>query len=75
MFLVNNVSIIYREESIVSISNGGVKSLNNYNLIEVLNSTSSLLKNPLDLLSYKYILDLKDTKLYIGGSICYPRFL
>ena len=44
-------------------------SLNNYDLIEVLDSTSSSSKDPLDLLSCKHTLDLKGTELYAGGNI------
>lgn len=78
MASVGDVPVIYREgyTSIVPRSNGGWGgSLNDYNLIEVLNSTSSSSKDPLDILSCKYILDLKGTKLYVEGNIRRLYFL
>ena len=75
MSLVDDVPVICEEGPTVPISNGGVGSLNDYDLIEVLDSTGSSSKDPLDLLSYKHALDLKDTELYTGGSICCLRFL
>ncbi|KAF6238790.1 hypothetical protein HO173_003297 [Letharia columbiana] len=49
-------------------SNGGWGGpLNDYDLIEVLDSTGSSSKDPLDLLSYKHTLDLKGTELYAGA--------
>ena len=57
-------------------SNGGWGgSLNNYDLIEVLDSTGSSSKDPLDLLSCKHTLDLKGTELHAGGNICRLCFL
>ena len=44
-------------------------SLNDYDLIEVLDSTGSSSKDPLGLFSYKHTLDLKGTELYAGGNI------
>ncbi len=51
-------------------SNGGWGgSLNDYDLIKVLDSTGSSSKDPLNLFSYKHTLDLKGTELYAGGNI------
>ena len=78
MVLVSNIPIICEERytSRVSRSSGGWgKLLNNYDLSEILNLISLFSINPLDLLSYKYILDLKDTGLYIESNIRYLYFL
>ena len=56
-------------------SSGWGRSLNDYDLSEVLNPTSSSSIDSLDLLSRKYILDLKGTKLYAEDSIRRLRFL
>ena len=57
-------------------SNGGWDGpLYDYDSIEVLDSTGSSSKDPLDLLSYKHALDLKGTELYAGGNIRRLRFL
>ena len=57
-------------------SNGGWGGpLNDYDLIEVLNSTTSSSKDPLNLLSHKHALDLKGTELYAGGNVRILRFL
>ena len=62
MALVDNAPVIYGDGHISRVprSNGGCGgALNNYDLIEVLDSTGSSSKDPLDLLSYKHALDLK----------------
>ena len=57
-------------------SNGGWGGpLNNYDLIEVIDSTGSSSKDPLNMLSYKHALDLKGTELYAGGNIRRLRIL
>ena len=54
----------------VARSNGGWGgSLNNYDLIEILDSIGSSSKGPLDLLSCKHTLNLKSTELYAGGNL------
>ena len=57
-------------------SNGGWGGpLNDYDPIEVLDSTGSSSKDPLNLLSYKHAMDLKGTELYAGGNNRRLRFL
>ena len=72
MASVGDVPVIYGEGYIPTVprSNGGWgRSLNDYDLIEVLDSTGSSSKDPLDLLSFKHTLDLKGTESYAEGSI------
>ena len=72
MASVGDIPVIYVEGYTPTVprSNGGWgRSLNDYDLIEVLDLTGSSSIDPLDLLSYKHILDLKGTKLYAGGNI------
>ncbi len=76
---VGDVPVICGEGYVPTVprSNGGWGGpLNDYDLIEVLESTGSSTKDPLDLLSYKHALDLKGTELYAGGNIrCLCFFL
>ncbi len=69
---VGDVPVIYGEGYTPTVPrpNGGWGGpLDDYDLIEVLESTGSSSKDPLDLLSYKRALDLKSTELYAGGNI------
>ena len=75
MSSVGDIPVICGEGPTVPIPNGGVGSFNDYDLIEVVDSTGSSSKDPLNLLLYKHVLNLKDTELYTGGSICCLRFL
>ena len=78
MASVGDVPVICGEEytPMFPRSNGGWGGpLNDYDLIEVLDSTGSSSKDPLDLVSYKHALDLKGIELYTGCNIRRPRFL
>ncbi len=78
MALVDNAPVICGQghPPRVPRSNGGWGGpLNDYDPIEVLDSTGSSSKDPLDLLSYKHTLDLKGTELYAGGNNRRLRFL
>ncbi len=69
MALVSDVPVIYEEgyTPTVSRSNGGWGGpLNDYDLIEVLESTGSSSKDPHDLLSYKRAQELQQSGLRLG---------
>ncbi len=69
---VGDVPVICEEGYVPTVprSNGGWgESLNDYNLIAVLDSTGSSSKDRLDLLSSKHTLDLKGSELYAEGNI------
>ncbi len=66
---ISNIPVIYKEgyTPTVSRSNGGWGGLlNDYDLIEVLESTGSSSKDPLDLLSYKRAQELQQSGLRLG---------
>ena len=78
MASVGDASVICGEGHTPTVhrSNGGWGGpLNDYDLIEVLNSTSSSSKDPLNLLSHKHTLNLKSTEISAGGKIRSLRFL
>ena len=78
MASVDNAPVIYGQGHIPRVprSNGGWGGpLNDYDPIEVLDSTGSSSKHPLNLLSYKQAMDLKGTELYVGRNNRRLRFL
>ena len=75
---INNTFVIYGQKYISRVSrfNGGWnRLLSDYNLIEIFNLIGSSSTDSLDLLFYKYTLDLKDIELYVGDNIRRLYFL
>lgn len=73
MALPDDIPVIRREgytSTAPRSSSGWGGQLGNYDLIEVLECTGSLSKDPLDLLSCKQAPDLKGTELYSEGNVC-----
>lgn len=71
MTSVDDVAVIYGEKNAPKVprsSGGWGRRLNDYDLIEVPDSTGPSLKDPPDL-SYKQAPDLKGTELYAGGNV------
>ncbi len=71
MALIGDVPVIYGEghtPTVARPSGGWGGRLDDWDLIEVLDLTGTLSKDPLDL-SYKQELDPKGTELYAGGNV------